>query len=123
MIFRWASWLAAGWFAFYVMRIAINVFVHHVSIPFVMILQSIPYNLITVYIYAVVLSAMIIVPYAYVVWAKPGRMFVTESLAWPQGAWPLVVLGVAVGLAFGLASPVGALGPLPGHTQPVTTLP
>ncbi|HEY4441427.1 MAG TPA: hypothetical protein VGN14_13290 [Candidatus Elarobacter sp.] len=101
-IMRFGGWIAVAWLVFYVARLICEILVWHRVIPAALILSSIPYNLMTVFVGGVVISALVFVPGAYVVWAKPGRRFWAEALPWWKGMIPAGTVGLVMGIVFGV---------------------
>ena len=101
-IFRFAGWITVAWLVFYVVRVTIEIVWQHRGATFLTLLLSIPYNLVSILVAAVGISALVFVPGAYVVWAKPERKFWAESLTWWKGTIPAATVGLVVGVVFGV---------------------
>ena len=101
-ILRWGGWIVAAWLVFYLVRIGLEIFIQHRAIPLSLVALSIPYNLLTILVAGVAVSALVFIPAAFVVWAKPERQFWAEALPWWKGTIPAGTIGLVVGVVFGV---------------------
>jgi hypothetical protein len=106
VLLRWVGWLLCAWLLFFLARVIVEFARLHQAIPFGRIAVWLPYDLLTAALFAFIVAAMAIVPYAYVVWVKPERQFWGEHVPWPPWAAGAASIGCVAGLA------LGALGPL-----------
>ena len=106
-VMRMVSWIVIAWLAFYLVRIAIGTSRTHQSFSLggwvLGLAISLPIGAVEVAVVAAALSAMVIVPYAYVVWPQPQRRFWTEDLPWSRTALFALGGGVLIALVYTFA--------------------
>jgi hypothetical protein len=106
---RTVSWVVVAWLGFIIVRLVAQTLRTHPSFSLggwlLGLAISLPIGAVEVAVAATAVSAMLIVPYAYVVWPQPQRRFWGEDLRWSRTALAALGLGALVGLAYSLVAP------------------
>ncbi len=105
-VMRTVSWVVAAWLGFVIVRIVIGSLRTHATYSLggwlLGLAISLPIGAVEVAAGATAVSAMLIVPYAYVVWPQPERRFWGEDLNWLRTALGALALGVLAAVVYSL---------------------
>jgi len=108
-VMRMVSWVVVAWLAFIIVRIVAQTLRTHPSFSLggwlLGFAISLPIGAVEVAAAATAVCAMLIVPYAYVVWPQPERRFWGEDLRWSRAALAALGLGALAGLVYSLVAP------------------
>lgn len=102
VVMRWLAWCFAALVGYALMVIVIAALIRHQPLTPGFAIALFVYNVMTGLVLAFAGLCLVVIPYAYVVWAAPERRFWGESMAWQTGIWRGLAIGAVAGVVLAL---------------------